>query len=183
MKDFETGNRHIDLKDPCALEEAFRMYSQSLIRYAYSLLGASATAEDVREDTFAALIVKGGSFRSQEHLRAWLYKTAHNRSIDYLRRHKREIPLEDVENVLHTWDAEQDVSLRQRNCQIYGCIQQLPVQYREVLQLSYFDGFNIEQICAIQRKTTKQVYNLLARAKASLKELLIKEGITHEDLR
>ncbi len=183
MKDVETCNSHINMKAPCALEQVFRMYAQSLIRYAYSLLGTSAAAEDVMEDTFAALIVKGGTFRSSEHLRAWLYKTAHNRSIDYLRRHKREVPLEDVENVLHTWDAEQDVFLRQRNGRIYSCMQQLPVQYREVLQLSYFDGFDIEHICAIQHKTTKQVYNLLARAKASLKELLIKEGITHEDLR
>jgi len=51
-----------------------------------------------------------------------------------------------------------------------------------VLQLSFFDGFSIQQICVITRKTSKQVYNLLARAKVALKQLLEKEGITHEDI-
>ena len=172
-----------NLQDTQVLEQIVRTYSEPLIRYAYSMLGSFAAAEDAMEDAIAALLVKGGAFRSEEHLRGWLYRTTRNKSIDYLRRHKREVPLEDVENVLHTWDAEQNVFLRQRNQSIYRCMQSLPEQYREILVLAYFEGFDVERICAIQRKSAKQVYNLLARAKTSLKEKLMEEGISCEDLR
>lgn len=183
MTDQGVRSYRLNLQDTQVLEQIVRTYSEPLIRYAYSMLGSFAAAEDAMEDAIAALLVKGGAFRSEEHLRGWLYRTTRNKSIDYLRRHKREVPLEDVENVLHTWDAEQNVFLRQRNQSIYRCMQSLPEQYREILVLAYFEGFDVERICAIQRKSAKQVYNLLARAKTSLKEKLMEEGISCEDLR
>lgn len=183
MTDQGVRSYRLNLQDTQVLEQIVRTYSEPLIRYAYSMLGSFAAAEDAMEDAIAALLVKGGAFRSEEHLRGCLYRTTRNKSIDYLRRHKREVPLEDVENVLHTWDAEQNVFLRQRNQSIYRCMQSLPEQYREILVLAYFEGFDVERICAIQRKSAKQVYNLLARAKTSLKEKLMEEGISCEDLR
>ena len=70
-----------------------------------------------------------------------------------------------------------------KSCKTGAFRKALPEQYREVLQLAYFDGFSPSEISGVMRKTSKQVYNLLARAKTALKELLEKEGITHEDLR
>lgn len=182
MTDCGESSYHLNLKDPEALEHLVRTYAQPLVRYAYTLIGTTAAAEDAMEDAFAALLVRGGTFASEEAVRAWLYRTTRNKAVDYLRRHRREIPLEDVQDALHTFDAELDAFLRQRNRRLYVCMQRLPQQYREVLQLSYFEGFTVAQICAVRRKSTKQVYNLLARAKAALKDLLIEEGITYEDL-
>lgn len=179
----DQGSYHLNLKEPETLEQLLYTYAQPLIRYAYTLVGSSAAAEDAMEDAFAALLVKGGGFHTPEQLRCWLYRTTRNKAVDHLRRHRREVPLEDMEGVLHSWDAEQDVLVRQRDQTLYACLRKLPRQYRDVLQLSYFEGFTVEQICAIQRKTAKQVYNLLSRARAALKERLLEEGITHEDLR
>lgn len=164
------------------LEMLIRSYSDALVRYAYCYVGSAAAAEDIMEDAFVAYIVKKVEFQSKEQLRAWLYRTVRNKAVDYLRRHRREEALSDVENVLCTPDASQDLMIRQRNESIYICMQRLPRQYRAVLQLAYLDGFAIDQICKILGKSNKQVYNLLSRAKAALKELLVKEGITHEDL-
>ena len=134
------------------------------------------------EDAFAALLAGRRHFRSPQQLRAWLYKTTHNKAVDYLRRHKREVPLSDVENVLSSVGPERHIALLERNRAIYVCMQRLPLQYRQVLQLTYFEDFSVAEICRIMRKTQKQVYNLLARAKVALKELLIEEGISHENL-
>lgn len=183
MADHSESSYHLDLKNSEVFESALRTYAQPLVRYAYTLVGSTAAAEDAMEDAFAALLVKGGSFASEQALRAWLFRTTRNKAIDHLRRHRREVPLEDVEEVAQTWDTEQDALVRERNRRLYICMQRLPQQYREVLQLTYFEHFSVEQICAVRRKSAKQVYNLLARAKASLKEHLIEEGITYEDLR
>lgn len=178
----ESSCRRIQKDDWVTLDALLRTYSDRLVRFAYSYVNDSAVAEDLAEDAFATLIFKGGRFDSENQLRSYLYKVTRNRCIDYLRRHRHEVPLADVENVLHSENAEQTVFRKQRDETLYVCMQALPRQYREVLQLCYFDGFSLQQAAAILKKTMKQVYNLHDRAKTALRELLIKEGISHEDL-
>lgn len=169
--------------DENALEALVRRYSDPLVRFAYCYVQNAAEAEDIMEDTIVALILKRKRLTDGDALHGYLYKTARNKAIDCLRRHsRRDVPLEDVENVLTSGDLEADVSRRARNQMVYRCMQTLPEQYKEVLHLTYFEGFPPAEVSHILRKTPKQVYNLLSRSKSALRELLIKEGITHEEL-
>jgi len=84
--------------------------------------------------------------------------------------------------VLQCGDVGVDAQRKMRDDAIYVCMQSLPEQYREVLHLIYFEGFSPEQTGKILKKSAKQVYNLHARAKLALKELLEKEGISREEL-
>jgi RNA polymerase sigma-70 factor (ECF subfamily) len=102
--------------------------------------------------------------------------------VDYLRRHRRQVSLEDMEIILHTPCPSEDLITRERNALLYRSLQDLRQPYRVVLQLHYIDEFSIPQICSILGKSTKQVYNLLNRARVALKETLEKEGMTYEDL-
>ncbi len=179
----QAGSSHsIYSTDPKALEQLIYMYSDALVRYAYLYVGSSAAAEDVMEEAFVSLLLKKRVFLSMEQARSWLYKTVRSKAIDYLRRHKREVPLEDVENVLMGGDMESAFLDKERNAAVFTCLQKLPRQYREVLQLSYFDEFSVKEICDILKCSTKQVYNLLSRARADLKVELLKEGFSYEDL-
>lgn len=165
-----------------ALEELVRTYSDALTRYAYCYVCDAALAEDVMEDTFASLLVHKKHFNNENHLQAYLYKTARNKSIDLLRKRKREISLSNVEEVLLGSDAESSIIRDSLNQQIYICMQQLPAQYKEVLYLTYFEDFSNDEVCRLMKKSKKQIYNLLTRARAALKEIFIKEGISYEDL-
>ena len=164
------------------LDQMLIIYSDALVRYAYSMVHSAAAAEDIAAESMAILLTKHKHFRDEAHMRAYLYRIVHHKCVDHLRLNSHLVALEDVENVLGSGDPADDVLLKERNEAIYRCMQTLPNQYRQVLQLAYFDGFAVADICRIVRKSTKQVYNLLLRAKASLKELLEKEGITHEDI-
>ena len=163
--------------DTDALQQLVEMYSDGLVRFAYSFVASSDVAEDVMEDTFATVIATKRRFSPRATFKTYLYKIARNKCLDYLRFHKKFLPLCDLENVLVFNDVETDVEKREEKRVLYKCLQQLPREYRDVLQLSYLEGFDTQEICLIMRKNTKQVYNLLARAKQSLKILLKKEGI------
>lgn len=163
--------------DNTALQQLVEMYSDGLVGFAYCFVASSAVAEDIMEDTFAAVIATKRRFEPRAKFKTYLYRIARNKCIDYLRFHKRFVPLCDVENVLVFADTEQDVETRERKRVLYACLQQLPRQYRDVLELSYLEGFTTDEICKILKKNKKQVYNLQSRAKQSLKELLEKEGI------
>ena len=178
----ESSYRRNPAADPQELERLVHTYADPLVRYAFTIVGSSAAAEDVMEDTFAYLLAKGGHFPDESSIRAWLYKVAHSKAINYLRRHKREVPLQDVEQVLYGGNLEEELVKQERNEVLYLCMQHLPEKYRQVLQLKYLDGFAQAQICSITGLSVKQVYNCLHRGRVALKELLLKEGITYEDI-
>ena len=160
-----------------ALRQLVEMYSDGLVRFAYCFVASSAVAEDVMEDTFASIIATKRRFSPQATFKTYLYRIARNTCVDYLRFHRKFVPLCDVENVLAFNDLETDVEKREEKRVLYKCLQQLPCEYRDVLQLVYLEGFETQEVCSIMRKSTKQVYNLLTRAKISLKNLLKMEGI------
>ena len=168
--------------DKAALEELITVFSDPLVRYAYSFVGNAAAAEDIMENAFAIYLVKKIEFGSKEQLRCWLYKTVRSRSIDYLRRHRRQVSLEELETIVHTPCPSEELIRKERNATLYRNLQNLRRAYRDVLLLHYIEDLSIQQICTILGKSSKQVYNLLARAKAALKEALVKEGMTYEDL-
>lgn len=168
--------------DGGALEELVKLHGDALTRFAYCIVKDDAAAEDVTADTFAALIVKRKKFREDAKFRTYLYAIARNRCIDYLRKHGKNRPLSGLENVLAGAEGDAGVFARERSALLYASMQKLPAPYREVLYLQYFDGFAPRQISRVLKKSEKQVYNLLARARSALRRILIKEGFSHEDI-
>ena len=161
--------------DESALEELVSAYGDALVRFAYCFVRDSYLAEDIVQDAFATLIFKRRHFSDCDNLRAYLYKTVRNKCVSALRFSKNRVPIEDLENVLVGGDAESDTVLSERNARLYACLQSLPPQYAEVLYLVYIDGEKPKTASKILKKSEKQTYNLLARAKSALKERLIEE--------
>ena len=183
MKEYgESSYRRFLRGEKDALEALVTTYSDELVRFAFGYIQSEAAAEDVVSDVFATLFMKGKRFSEEDQLRAFLYKMTRNRAVDYLRRHKREIPMEDVETHLSVPDSEARLLRSQRDETLHRCLARLPKQYREVLELTWFEEFTNEQVAAILGKRPKQIYNLRARAKETLKNMLEQEGITREDL-
>lgn len=179
----EIGYRKFLQGDAGALEDLVRAYSDALVRFSCLFVKNPDIAEDIAEDAFAALIVKRKKFPQDGALKAYLYKIVRNRSIDYLRsRRRKDAPLSQFENVLASADTERQIIAGVRNEQLYSCLSALPQNYRDALSLIYFDGFSAEEAGKVMGKSRKQVYNLLARAKCALRELLIKEGFCYEDI-
>ena len=169
--------------DPHALEELVRTYSDGLTQYAYLYVRNYAAAEDVMEDSFAALILKRRQLPDTLHFKAYLYKIAKNKCLDYLRSKRHaELSLTGYEEALVRENAERTAVNRMRDRQVFKALQRLPKDYRDVLYFSYFDGYKIAEICEMTGRSRKKVYNLLARAKTALKEILLKEGFGYDDL-
>ena len=123
--------------DQSALTQLVQTYGNGLVRFAYCFVKDAMTAEDIAEDTFATLIVKRKRFSARASFKTYLYKIARNKCIDYLRFHKRFVPLDDLSNVLCSQDVDSLVELTERNATLYKCMQSLPRQYCDVLMLTY----------------------------------------------
>jgi len=75
---------------PAAFEAVVHHYEARLIRYASRITGCNDVAQDVVQDTFIRLFRKWtGDFEPSPMLSSWLYRVAHNRAVDAVRRRAR----------------------------------------------------------------------------------------------
>ncbi len=143
-------------------------YSQSLIRLCYTYVHNICDAEDITQDVFVALLKRGRPFDSTEHEKAWLLRTAINKSKNYLRSGwvRRTVPMEDADL------SEPDDSASEKN-QVMEAVLSLPEKYRTVIHLFYYNGYSINEISEIVGKKSATVGTLLARGRNLLKEMMI----------
>lgn len=184
--------------DERALEQLIALYQRGLLRFLYGYVHDVALAEDILTDVFMTLYYKR-SFKEQSgaSFKTYVYKIARNKALNALKKRNRrkELSLETLteENgegafsetaKLLFFDCgtpEQILEKQERKKAIDRALLGIKKEYREVLQLRYFEGLTPEEISAVTQKNPKQVYNLLTRGKAALKEQLLSGGVYNED--
>ena len=168
--------------DNAGLEETVRFYSDALVRFAHRYVNDSATAEDIMEDAFVALILKRKRFDHEEQLRAYLYKTVRNKCLTHLRGQKHLASLFDHAEKLVGGSVENELLQKERDRAVRAALDTLPKHYEEVLILSYYNGLNVQELCDALGKKEKQVYNLISRARLALKKALTEKGVLYENV-
>lgn len=142
-------------------------YSQTLIRLCYTYVHNICDAEDITQDVYVALLKRDRPFDSAEHEKAWLLRTAINKSKNYMRSGwiKRTVSLNDTDAAVTDEEAEKN--------QVMEAVLSLPEKYRTVIHLFYYNGYSINEISAIVGKKSATVGTLLARGRKLLKEMMI----------
>jgi len=160
-------------------DEAFRVihdrYRTRLFAYARQMLGGSrADAEDVLQDVF---VRAHGALRANDRdvsLRAWLYRIAHNRCIDELRRAAgigpaHPAPSEVLELVqAPSSDPMDAVERRESLRRLVADVQRLPEQQRSALLMREMSGMAYQDLAAALDVTVPAVKSLLVRARIGL---------------
>jgi len=157
-------------------EDAFSVihdrYRQRLFSYVRQMLGARSRqdAEDVLQDVF---IRAYGSLRADGRplaLRAWLYRVAHNRCVDVLRR-PTPAPADVFEvsrKPLH--DPIEVAQRRDDLARLVRDVSHLPEHQRSALLMREIDGMPYTEIADALAVTVPAVKSLLVRARMGLVE-------------
>jgi RNA polymerase sigma factor (sigma-70 family) len=146
-------------------------YRQRLFAYARQMLGGSRQdAEDALQDVFLrAYSSLRGSDRPVS-LRAWLYRVAHNRCIDHLR--KPDPPAIDLfetsRKPLHDPIAESE--RREDLRRLIEDVRRLPEQQRSALLMREMDGMSYAELGEALGVSLQAVKSLLVRARIGLVE-------------
>lgn len=165
------------------LEKIIRAYTEPLYFFLYSIVKDASAADELVEETFFKLAVKRPRFSGRSTFKTWIFAIAHHLAIDHLRQQVR-LQKQALSDTVS--DFEEDVEelfLREERRRIlHQSLSCLPEQYRQVLYLVYFESFAPKEAAQILKKTEKQTYNLLFRAKEALKTNLTQRGYRDEDL-
>ncbi len=157
-------------------DEAFRIlhdrYRQRLFAYVRQMLSSCSRqdAEDVLQDVFVRAYGALRNDNREMNVRAWLYRVAHNRCIDHLR---RPIPpaaeiFEVSRKPLH--DPVEEAQRRDDLRQLVADVGQLPEQQRSALLMREIDGMTYADLANALDVTVPAVKSLLVRARVGLVE-------------
>lgn len=147
-------------------EEIAKIYNRqfnTVYRICLSFMKNAEDAEDMVQETFLKLISCGKQFESEEHEKAWLIVTASNTCKDELRRWKRRL-----ENIRVLFRQENVV--REKDDRIFEWVMNLPVKYKQVIYLYYYEGYSTSEIADMLHCSESTIRNQLLRGRRLLKK-------------
>jgi RNA polymerase sigma-70 factor (ECF subfamily) len=174
-------------------QEAFREIVVRFERPVYSLIVRMiqdpGTAEDLAQEVFIKAFRRLDTYDPVRKLSSWLFKIAHNTTIDHLRRHAPEtVPLEgdrDEEHrgglaaILSDESLEDPSAAAERKDMarsLERAIARLRPEYREVVVLFYVEGASYQEICEALDLPLGTVKTNLHRARKELAETMTALG-------
>ena len=146
-------------------------YGDYLYRIAFIYTKDPHVAEEVVQDVFLRFY-RTNQYDGRASLKTYLTKITINRSYDYLRswKHRRTVIFEAFTQSASS--AEHVAVVSEERGEVTAAVLQLPVKYREVLLLYYYEQLSIQEIAALCQLPLSTVKSRLQRARKQLKELL-----------
>jgi len=138
-----------------------RKYSPALLRAAFSVLRNTADAQDAAQEAFLRLLEKRPAFNDEQHEKVWLLRVTINAAKNMRGSSSRTEPLE--ENTAFVYEEYSET---------LNAVLSLPVKYRTVIHLYYYEGYSIKEIAAILDTPAATVGTWLARGREKLKTML-----------
>ncbi len=170
--------------DETGFVEIVRDYKDGLILYLNSFVADIRTAEELAEDTFVKIGIRRPDFSGRSSFRTWLYAIGRNVAVDYIRRaaRRRWDPIDESSATADEESLENAYIREENRIAVHRAMNALKPEYRQVLWLTYFEGFSNKEAASIMRKTVHGIETLSYRARRSLKHVLETEGYLNEDL-
>jgi RNA polymerase sigma-70 factor (ECF subfamily) len=153
-------------------EELVRRYHVGVIIHCEHIVGDRDDAEDIAQEAFIKAYMKLGKFdTSKARFSTWLYKIATNLAIDFLRKNKRRVQVDDIEAIAEaTMPAylEED----EKQAVIQAVTKLHPPEFRHVIEGYYWEGKSYQDLAKEANIPLNTVKSRLRRAKLQLKEVM-----------
>src|SRR6202022_3376594 len=142
-----------------------------LHRYCARMTGSVIDGEDVLQDALFKAVEAFPSARPLHNPEGWLFRIAHNTSLDFLRRRARQEAVHSAEEVEMIADQLDAVTSRQIASASLRTFMRLPVAQRASVILMDVLGCSLQEICEVMDFSLSAIKAALHRGRARLREL------------
>jgi RNA polymerase sigma-70 factor, ECF subfamily len=171
------------------LDELIVRYQHRLMRYLLYLTGHREMAEDLFQEVWMRVLVRGGQFNGKARFETWLFTIARNLVIDQRRKRTmcsldelfeggseddRPMTFEVSDNEPTPFDRMANLEDRER---IAAALMGLDTLHREVLVLRFHEELSLEEIAKVTRAPLSTVKSRLYRGLTMIKPRLEKAGL------
>jgi RNA polymerase sigma-70 factor, ECF subfamily len=159
--------------DPQALSAIYERYSSGIYRYIYYRVGDVEQARDLHADVFLRMCESIGRYEDRGwSIAAWLYRIAHDRTIDTLRRRERHTP-QPLEEWSELVDGPEDgAELSGERAALRRAMDQLCEPQRRVLLLRFTYDLSLQETARQMGRSLGSVKALQHRALQALGRLV-----------
>ncbi len=176
------------------LDELIVRYQHRLLRYLLYLTSSRELAEDLFQEVWMRVLVRGGQFNGKARFDTWLFTIARNLVIDY--RRKRTLssldelfdgandddrPMSFEVSDSHPTPFDNFASLEDRQ-RIAEALLQVDTLYREVLVLRFHEEMSLQEIASVTRAPLSTVKSRLYRGLAAIKPKLASSPAPRADV-
>ena len=164
--------------------ELVRRYEKRIVNYVYRITHRYEEAHDLAQEIFVKVYLALDRYDPKFQFSTWMFRIAQNAAIDALR--KKSLP--EVSLVTRTDDEPggtkerefadvgvspyRDLKNKQLSSAIDRAVEELPGEYRELIQLRHFAELSYDEIAELKKMPLGTVKNKLFRARNLLKEAL-----------
>ena len=167
------------------LDELIVRYQHRLLRYLLYLTSSRELAEDLFQEVWMRVLVRGGQFNGKARFDTWLFTIARNLVIDYRRKRTvtsldelfegpnndddRPMSFEISDTQPTPFDRFASLEDRQR---VADALLQVDMLYREVLVLRFHEELSLQEIAVVTRAPLSTVKSRLYRGLAAIRPKL-----------
>lgn len=155
-------------------------YAKKIQRYVARLTGNWQESEDITQEVFFKAYVNIASFDPRLKFSSWLYRIAHNESVNFIKKNYRVKNVELNDN-LDYGDSEgkdilQKIDSKFSSQAVISALYQLNTRDREIIELVYFEEKSYLEVSDILKMPLNSVGPTLNRAKGKLRKVIENEA-------
>lgn len=155
-------------------EQAYIDFGDQIFRYVYFRIFDRDMAKDLTQETFYKVwdyLAKG---KEIENLKAFLYRTAHNVTVNAIRAKKPVVSLDDMHDTMGfdaaDTSAEQTVQNARDVREVIDSFSILKPQDADLMKLRYVDGLSVQEISSVTQMSENNISVKIHRLIERLRE-------------
>lgn len=157
-------------KSPEAWSLIYERYFTRIYSYVYYRLRNRELAEDLASQVFVEALSGIGRYRyTGRPLLAWLYRIAHNITVDHIRRINRDPARQALPEEIHGGDSTEALA---EKTDIFQALERLRPEQQQVVILRFMEGLTSNEVASVMRKSEAAVKALQVRALQALRREL-----------
>lgn len=183
MKEDEKDYRSFLDGNQVGFEALVCRYREPLIYFIYRYVNNMHLAEELAQDAFVEILLHKERYHFKTSFKTYLFTIGKNKSIDYIRKHHKEILGELSEADYRNQEEnplEETVIQEEEKLLVKQALTMLKDEYRQVLYLIEFEELSYREAAKVMNKNIGQVKILVFRARKALRNVLEKEGYCYE---
>jgi RNA polymerase sigma-70 factor (ECF subfamily) len=170
--------RGLKNQDPELLDHLIELYQHRLLRYLLFLTGKREVAEDLFQETWIRVLMRGSQYNGKARFDTWLFTIARNLVIDLSRKRT----MQSLDEMCDTTEEgrsfeiptdgpspHDEFEIREHRAEVAEVLLKLEPNYREVLTLRFHEEMSLEEIATVTRAPLSTVKSRLYRGLAALK--------------
>jgi RNA polymerase sigma-70 factor (ECF subfamily) len=154
-------------------------YTHMFFAAAYRMTADREETEDIVQEAFLKIWKNPQSWNADKGVKftTWFYKVVVNLSIDKIRRKGRFSAAEFLDQWPDQRSGQQgEMEKKQRQANLEEAIDRLPVKQKTALNLCFYEDLSNREAAEIMGIGIKALESLLMRAKAGIKDYLVRKG-------